>query len=158
MLKQKNIGYIITSVAIILLIILIFVKADKDKTDVFLCEVVAANPNLEMEDCPAHQSKTSWFIIVEFGLSFLLLGTGIYLIYITNIKSDLKKIDTSKLDEKEKVIYELLKNSNGSMYQSDIVKETGFSKVKTTRILDRLSSKDVIDRKRRGMTNIVVLK
>jgi uncharacterized membrane protein len=44
------------------------------------------------------------------------------------------------------------------MYQSDLIKETEFSKVKITRILDKMESKDVIDRKRRGMTNIIVLK
>ena len=73
-------------------------------------------------------------------------------------KSDFKEIDTSKLDEDEKKIYGLLKQNEGSMYQSDLIKETELSKVAITRILDKLESKKIIDRKRRGMTNIVILR
>ena len=64
----------------------------------------------------------------------------------------------SKLGDEEKKIYEILKNKNGSAYQTDLIRETGFSKVKVTRILDRLETKDIFERKRRGMTNIIVLK
>ncbi|MBI5072205.1 MarR family transcriptional regulator, partial [Candidatus Woesearchaeota archaeon] len=64
----------------------------------------------------------------------------------------------SKLDEDEKKIYELLKKSNGSVYQTDIIKETGYSKVKITRILDKMELAQIVERKRRGMTNIIVLK
>ena len=69
-----------------------------------------------------------------------------------------KKVTYSKLDEEEKKILELLQKNEGSQYQSDLIKETGFSKVKMTRILDKFESKGYIDRKRRGMTNIVFLK
>ena len=44
------------------------------------------------------------------------------------------------------------------MYQSDVMKELELSKVKVTRILDRLEGKGILERKRRGMTNIVILK
>ena len=73
-------------------------------------------------------------------------------------ETSFKKIDVSKLDDEEKKIYALIKNNKGSIYQSDIIKDTGFSKVKTTRILDRLESKGVAERKRRGMTNIIILR
>jgi uncharacterized membrane protein len=52
----------------------------------------------------------------------------------------------------------IILRENGSVYQSDIVRETKQSKVKITRILDQLEGKGLIERKRRGMTNIVVLK
>ena len=74
------------------------------------------------------------------------------------MKKDFKIIDNSKLDEEEKLIYNILKNKNGSAYQSDLIKETGFSKVKITRILDKLELSEILERKRRGMTNIVVLR
>ena len=55
-------------------------------------------------------------------------------------------------------MYDIIKGKNGSAYQSDLIKETGFSKVKVTRILDKMETADIIERKRRGMTNIIVLK
>ena len=69
-----------------------------------------------------------------------------------------QKVDLSKLDEEEIKIYELLKKSEGSVYQSDLVRETGISKVRITRILDRMETKRILERKRRGMANLVVLK
>ena len=63
-----------------------------------------------------------------------------------------------KLDAEEQKIIRLLEEKEGSTYQSDLIKETGHSKVKITRILDKLESKGILEKKRRGMTNIVVLK
>jgi hypothetical protein len=46
-------------------------------------------------------------------------------------------------DDERKVI-ELLISSGGSMLQRDIARQTGFSRVKTHRILYRLSTRDII--------------
>ena len=160
MLSQKKLGYIVTTIAIILLIILILVKIDTDKKDVFLCEAIAHDPNLDMEDCPAHKSPANWLIPISFGVVFLIMGVGIYLIFTSRATKEkkFKEIDVSKLDKDEKKIYQLLKKNDGSIYQSDIVKQTDLSKVKTTRTLDKMEAKKILERKRRGMTNLVVLK
>ena len=44
------------------------------------------------------------------------------------------------------------------MFQADLVDKCGFGKVKVTRILDGLENKGLVERKRRGMSNIVILK
>ncbi|HYD03954.1 MAG TPA: MarR family transcriptional regulator [Alphaproteobacteria bacterium] len=62
------------------------------------------------------------------------------------------------LDPEEKAIITKLLDNEGSLFQSKLVSLTGQSKVKVTRILDRLEGKGLIERKRRGMTNIVFLK
>ncbi|AJF61749.1 TPA: hypothetical protein HA239_01575 [Candidatus Woesearchaeota archaeon] len=158
MISQRDLGKIIIGISLLLFIILVLVKIDTDKKDVFLCEEIGADPALEMADCPAHKSISSWLLSLSFGIVFLMVGAGIYLLFQKDREKEFKKIDTSKLDEKERQIYELLKQNNGSLYQSDVVKETGLSKVQTTRVLDRMASKDIIGRQRRGMTNIVILK
>lgn len=71
---------------------------------------------------------------------------------------DIHVVDISRLGDDEKKIYNLLKSRDGSMYQSDIMRETQMSKVKVTRVLDKLEGRHIIERKRRGMTNIVILK
>jgi uncharacterized membrane protein len=58
--------------------------------------------------------------------------------------------------EEKKVMNLILKEK--TIFQADVSEKTKFSKVKITRILDKLESKDYIERKRRGMTNIVILK
>lgn len=161
---QKTIGYLLIVFSIFLIILLSLVKADLDQRDAFLCEAVHSNPNLEMSQCPVHQSGTSWYLTAAFGVAFLILGSGIYLGFFPNLninkkeKESFKEVDKSQLDEEEIKIYSTLKQNKGSMYQSDLIKDTDFSKVKMTRILDKMENKDIIERKRRGMTNIIVLK
>ena len=58
----------------------------------------------------------------------------------------------------EKVIVKAIEDADGTMFQSDVVEKTGFSKVKVSRILDKLEGRQVLERKRRGMTNVVVLR
>ncbi len=158
-LNQKNVGAILVGFSIILLVILTFIKIDVDKQGLFLCELVSEDPSLKMEDCPVHKTNTSWFIVVSFGLAFLILGIGLYNIFVPARQEEKKKqaADVSKLDSDEKSVHALLLQHEGSMYQSDLIRETGFSKVKMTRILDKMVSKKIVERKRRGMTNIVVL-
>ena len=68
------------------------------------------------------------------------------------------KKSLESLDDEEKIIMNLLLENKGNMFQSDIIQKTNLNKVKVTRILDSLESQGLIERKRRGMTNIVVLK
>jgi len=62
------------------------------------------------------------------------------------------------LEPEERTVMENIIESNGSIFQSQLVENTKQSKVKITRILDRLEGKGLIERKRRGMTNVVILK
>lgn len=158
----KILGSVLIGISIILLFILVFVKLDVDKQGAFLCETFHEN-QLDMEQCPAHKSNVSWLLVTAFGIGFLMLASGIYLLFFfstssAEMRKEFKEIDASKLNEEEKKIYEIVKNSKGSAYQTDLIKETGFSKVKMSRILDKMEAKDILERKRRGMTNIIVLK
>jgi len=69
-----------------------------------------------------------------------------------------KKITAQELDADESAIAAIVNGAGGSVFQSDIMKKTGFSKVKVSRLLDRLEHKGLLERKRRGMTNLVVAK
>jgi len=159
--SQKQASYLMVGASLLMLLMLVFIKLDSDKKDVFLCEAVSTDPNLTMDQCPAHQESSTLPIFVAFGVNVIVLAIALYPLAVPAIKEEpqkFKKIDLSKLDPEEKTIYAILKQNNGSAYQSSLVKEAGFSKVRTTRLLDRLESKGIVERKRRGMTNLVVLK
>ncbi|HKL24361.1 MAG TPA: hypothetical protein VJ912_03425 [Candidatus Nanoarchaeia archaeon] len=79
-------------------------------------------------------------------------------IIIKTKKPRKKKIDKSKLEEKEKKVVEILEKENGALFQKSIMEKLEIGKVGITRLLDKLESKQIIERKRRGMNNIVVLK
>ncbi|MBI4739202.1 hypothetical protein HY772_06635 [Candidatus Woesearchaeota archaeon] len=160
----RTLGSVLVGFSIILLFILGFVKSDIDEQGKVLCEKFHEN-NLPMSECPAHNSNVSWMVMSAFAIGFVMLVFGVYMIFMaepfgptSNLKREFKEVDTAQLDEEERRIYEILKSKGGSSFQGDLLKETEFSKVKVTRILDRMEMKDVLERKRRGMTNIIILK
>ncbi|MDP7494684.1 MAG: MarR family transcriptional regulator [Candidatus Undinarchaeales archaeon] len=65
-------------------------------------------------------------------------------------------LDTLEGEERE--VYRLVTEADGSIMQSDIVNNTSLTKVKVTRLLDKLEGKGLVERRRRGMGNLVVLK
>jgi len=69
-----------------------------------------------------------------------------------------RKIAAAELEADEARVVAIINEGSGSVYQSDIMKKTGFSKVKVSRLLDKLEQKGLLERKRRGMTNLVVAK
>ena len=165
--NQKIIGYSLIVFSVVLFIVLAYIKTQLDTESSYLCEKFHEN-KLYMNQCPVHQAnsawnKISWMILIGFGIDFLIFGVGIYLAFFhkqmpKESKKEYKEIDLSKLNDDEKNIYEIIKNKDGSAYQSDLIKETNFSKVKMSRILDKMEAKDILERKRRGMTNIIILK
>ncbi len=167
MVETKKIGNVLIVLALILLLVFVSVKLTLDKQGEFLCQVVSEDPTIEMKDCPAHNNSSSWLLLIAFLASFIIGIAGVYLLLESNsplrkkvegIKAETNK-DLSCLDGGEKKVYKLLQKKEGSLYQSEIAKELEISKVKVTRILDSLEHKhNLVERKRRGMTNIVVLK
>ena len=69
-----------------------------------------------------------------------------------------KRIDLDKLDKDEKRVIDLLLKENKAMFQATLKEKLDVGKVKLTRLLDKLEAKQLIERKRRGMNNLVVLK
>ncbi|MGC8609520.1 MAG: helix-turn-helix transcriptional regulator [Thermoplasmata archaeon] len=63
-----------------------------------------------------------------------------------------------KLNEKEEMIIELLRKNSGRTTQNVLVKSTGLSPASVSRLLLSLENKDIIERKRKGMTNEILLK
>ena len=72
-------------------------------------------------------------------------------------KGNYKKVMNGLGNDEKKVLGEVI-DAQGSMLQADIVEKTNFAKVKVSRLLDKLEGKGLVERRRRGMSNIVVLK
>jgi len=94
-----------------------------------------------------------------------ILAIGLVIMYtkpkekviVKTKKPQKKKIDKSKLEEKEKQVVEILEKEN-AIFQRTLMERLEIGKVGITRLLDKLESKQIIERKRRGMNNVVVLK
>jgi uncharacterized membrane protein len=79
-------------------------------------------------------------------------------IIIKKVKEKKKRLDLSGLDKSEKEVVKILQGEGGTMFQASLKEKLDIGKVKMTRMLDKLEAKQIIERKRRGMNNVVVLK
>lgn len=62
------------------------------------------------------------------------------------------------LKEDQQLIYQTILDADGIIPQSDIVEKTALSKSNVSRSLDLLESMGLIEKRRRGMGNIILLK
>jgi len=165
-MKNKQVGFLIIGIAAVIAII------------VFLFN--SAMTNIVNTSCSHGSSCTMYGEIktqtyVSAAIILIIFIIGLVLIFskesekivfkkikpIREAELKPKKFSKKSLDglsSDEKKIVNLLLENKGSIFQSELVEKTGMNKVKVTRILDSLEARSLIERKRRGMTNIVVLK
>jgi len=160
-MKNKNVGILIIGIAIVLgIIIFLFNNALRDIT-VASCSM---GPDCSMYgaiNTQAYVSIALVVLIIVIGIAILLAKEEKQIITKT-VKEKLpekkREINLSGLNSEEKKLIQIINESNGSIFQSELAEKSGFDKVKVTRILDRLEGRQIIERRRRGMTNMVILK
>ncbi|ODS36305.1 MAG: hypothetical protein A7316_10190 [Candidatus Altiarchaeales archaeon WOR_SM1_86-2] len=110
-------------------------------------------------------------LIIVFATAVLCI-TAMYILYSNSgnnkaIENEKRKVELEKqkwqhtlktLKDDEKTIYEAIFLEGGLMYQSELVAEAGFSHAKVTRCLDALENRGLVERRRKGMGNIVLLR
>ncbi len=167
-MKNRTVGILILGIAaVILFIIFSFNRA--------MTTIVSTS-------CSHGTSCPMWGTIdfqtnLSIGITAFIALIGLYLIFfgrdekiVTKIKAirqqigpdEITKGNYSKamaeLEKDEKTVLEKVIDAKGSIFQSVLVEQTNFPKVKVTRILDKLEGRGLVERRRRGMTNMVVLK
>ena len=156
-MENKYVGWLIIGIALIMtVIVLIFNFALK--------EIVGQTCSMGTS-CTMYKtiSVQTWISLSITGI-ILIIGLIIMFtkpkekIIVKTIKEKKKKLNLSGLDVKEKEIIEILQKENGAIFQKTLMEKLVIGKVGITRILDKLEAKQLIERKRRGMNNIVVLK
>ncbi len=111
--------------------------------------------------------------VIIIAASALVLGiSAMYLLFFDSVtanpgngrinsnnlnRSDMDSVIKTLKDD-EKIIYNLILEAEGVIYQSDIVMKSEFPKAKVSRCLDALENSGIVERKRKGMGNIVLLK
>lgn len=161
-MKNRAVGIIIVGIALLMgLIIYLFNRA--------LTEIVSTSCS-HGTACPMWAS-INFQTNIGLGIMLFVVLIGLYLIFsekfhkkekIEDVKEPIRAEDYSEILSdlllEEKTVLEKVIEANGAIFQSDLVEKTGFTKVKVTRILDKLEGRGLIERKRRGMTNVVILK
>jgi uncharacterized membrane protein len=169
-MKNKHVGLLIIGMAVLFFfIVMSFNNA--------LASIVDTSCT-HGEACPMHAtvrtqqtisySLIGFLVIVGISIAYLMKDEQKIVHHHTTIhkgKEDRKELTKEEkekkleqLDDEERKVMNIILRENGSVYQSDVIKETNLTKVKVSRILDKLEGRGLIERKRRGMSNIIIQK
>ena len=145
-MENKTVGWIITGIAVLMAVIVwIFNNALKR----IVGDTCTHGDSCSMYDTIAIQT---WVSLAIVGVVLII---GIVLMFVKpkekiivkTIKEKKKKKDYSGLDRREKEVVDLLLNEGNAMFQADLMEKLNIGKVGVTRLLDKLESKQIIERK-----------
>lgn len=157
-MENKNVGYMLLIISIMMIIMIFMFNSAMNSFVKSSCTLAHGGdycPMYETIDKQTYLSLTLVVIIFLIGI-FLIFKKPERKIIIKNLKK-LRKYDLSRLKKEEIEVFNLVKE-NKAIFQAEIIEKTGFGKAKVTRVIDRLENSGLVERKRRGMTNIIVLK
>lgn len=156
-MENKQVGWLIVGIGIVMVaVVLMFNYVIKDA----IGATCSHGPTCGMYQGIAIQTWISISIVVII----LIIGFVIMFtkpkekIVVRKVKEKKKKLKLEGLDKDEKKIVDLLLKEDKAIFQADLMEKLEIGKVKTTRLLDKLEARQLIERKRRGMNNIIVLK
>lgn len=108
-------------------------------------------------------------VIIIVAASVILGVSGTYLLFFDSAEKPVGELVLEErkerwkeivktLKEDEQKIYRAIIEADGIIEQSELPEKTGLSKASVSRALDLLESKGLVERRRRGMGNIILLK
>ena len=156
-MENKHVGIIISGIALVMAFMVLIFNMGLKK--------IVQDTCTHGSTCSMYDTITvqTW---ISFSLAMIILIVGIVVmtikpkekIIIKKIKEKKKLLNLKGLEKAEKEVIELLRKEGNAMFQADLMEKMEMGKVKTTRLLDKLEAKQLIERKRRGMNNLVVIK
>lgn len=156
-MENKQVGLLIIGISVVVgIIVLIF--------NLTLKNIVNASCS-HGSSCSMYSTMNAQlWISLSLALIILIIGLVIMFskpkerIIVKTLKEKKKKLNLEGLDSQEKKVIEMLQSENGTIFQASLMEKMEIGKVGMTRLLDKLEAKQLIERKRRGMNNVIVLK
>ena len=161
-MENKYVGYLLLGISILVIIIILLFNSTLKEIVIESCGEVHGL------SCPMNNTvdEQTYIALGVVGLliivSFILIFSKpqkefIFKTRTVEKKVKKKEISTKDLKSEEIKVLKLIQD-NKAVFQADLIEKTGFGKAKMTRIIDRLEGNGFVERKRRGLTNVVVLK
>jgi uncharacterized membrane protein len=162
-MQNKQVGYLLLGISVLIIIIIFMFKSA-------LTSFVNASCTLAHggNSCPMYDTITTQTYLA-LGIVGIIILVGLILLFSrpeqkvivktrnVEMKPQKMDLDISGLKSEEKQVLSLIQSAR-TIFQAELIERTSFSKAKMTRIIDRLEGRGFVERKRRGMTNVVVIK
>ncbi len=153
-MRNRSVGILVVGIAVLMGFIIISFNRALTAIVNTACSHGPACPMWEAIDFQTN---------ISVGIMGFVVAIGVYLFLA---KEPAEKRITQRNSQKvmnglspdEKRVLERIIEAEGALFQSDLVDKVSLPKAKVTRILDKLEGKNLIERRRRGMSNVVILK
>jgi len=165
-MMDKRIGIVLVVIAIVVGAVAL---VDRMNTEKLISEYSNQTGTCYVGGTCLHEQSSTTFIALSIAAAaILIVGALIIILSERKLKirspakaAKVKHVETlpaPKLEGDHRKIYDLLVEMGGSVLQGELVEKSGINKVTVSRILDKLEMRGLIERRRHGMSNIVVLK
>jgi uncharacterized membrane protein len=128
-------------------------------------QIIIEGNIVELNEIP--NIYNSWDMVVTSVSCFVLGSSLIYLLLdgknervqngVPSIRENWDDLLERLSNTDEKEIVKLIIAEGGTIFQSQLVDKSGYSKSKVSLVLDRLEARNILERRRRGMSNVIVL-
>lgn len=158
--STKQLGWMLVGISVAMFLVLLFMT----NMILSLQTILAAGCTLPASVCP-YRNNIPIPAVIGYVVDVVLAGIGLFLIVnkrqtekeTTEKNEKWRKLEKG-LEGEEKKVYEIIGQGGGFIFQNELVEKSGMNKVKVTRILDKLEARGLVERKRRGMANVVTLR
>ncbi|MEA3414487.1 MAG: hypothetical protein U9Q99_03125 [Nanoarchaeota archaeon] len=158
-MKNKKVGSLILGIGVAVTTIILIFNYSIRKLSNIACNY--------RSQCIMNSTLNSQ-LFLSFAIVGIIFTTGLYIMFskpeekvvIKKIieKPKKKKLNLTDLTKNEKKAIEEIQKKNGIIFQAELKEKLEIGKVSMTRLLNKLELKEIIERKRKGMNNLVVLK
>ncbi len=97
--------------------------------------------------------------VIVYGISFVSIVIGSFIVLLFQWKISALQMERilKALPKEEGVIIKILLDNNNRIEQNYLVVLSGMSKVKISRVLQKLGERGIVEKKNMGNTNLVIL-
>lgn len=167
---SKKIGMALIIIAVIVGMFGYWIKSYNDKV---AQEQMSQTGKCYLSDGTCIHETSNMIFYTSSVISTVIAVVGLYLLFR---KNRIQKVIVRKVVEKPtekkpeeikapatlssemRQVFGIIAQSGGAILQGEIVAKSGMDKVKVSRILDKLEMQGLVERRRHGMSNMIVLK
>jgi len=98
--------------------------------------------------------------LIVYIISFISILIGAFIVVMFQWKINKIQLERALqiLPKEERIVVKILLDNNNSIEQNKLVILSGFTKVKISRIVQKLAEREVVEKKNMGNTNLILLK
>jgi len=147
---EANVKVLICAIILAISLLTLVVKL----TNSSKVEIIISGEETLVKEVP---NLYTWDDVIVIAMASASAGASLTALIIPPLKGK-GSSKSIKLTPNERKLYEIIIRNGGTILQSDLVKESGLPKSTVSSLLSKLEARGLIERRREGGSNLIVIK